>query len=61
MVHLDDIEAKFEYQSNEVKVKVTLAAKGQNSLVTMPKFALFALKCIDMGLNDQDNEFMCHN
>ena len=34
---------------------LTLAAKGQKSLVTMLKMALFALKCIDMVVNDQDN------
>ena len=30
-----------------------LVAKGQKSLVTMLKMALFALKCIDMVVNDQ--------
>ena len=33
-----------------------LVAKGQKSLVTTLKMALFALKCIDMVVNDQDNE-----
>ena len=34
-----------------------LVAKGQKSLVTTLKMALFALKCIDMVVNDQDNDF----
>ena len=38
-----------------------LVAKGQKSLVTMLKMALFVLKCIDMVLNDQDNDFTCCN
>ena len=32
-----------------------LVAKGQKSLVTLLKMALFALKCIDMVVNDQDD------
>ena len=35
-----------------------LVAKGQKSLVTMLKMALSALKCIDMVVNDQDDEYM---
>ena len=38
-----------------------LVAKGQKSLVTMLKMALFALKCIDVVVNDQDDDFTCHN
>ena len=38
-----------------------LVAKGQKSLVTMLKMALFALKCTDMVVNVQDNDFTCHN
>ena len=38
-----------------------LAVKGQMSLLTMLKMALFALKCIDMVVNDQDNDFTCWN
>ena len=38
-----------------------LVAKGQKSLVTMLKMALFALKYIDMVVNAQDNDFTCHN
>ena len=34
----------------------TLVAKGQKSLVTMLKMALVALKCIDMVVNDQNND-----
>ena len=33
-----------------------LVAKGQMSLVTMLKMALFALRCVDMVVNDQDND-----
>ena len=36
-----------------------LVVKGKKSLVTMLKMALFALKCIDMVVNDQDNNFTC--
>ena len=35
-----------------------LVAKGQKSLVTMLKMALFALNCTDMVVNDQDNGYM---
>ena len=38
-----------------------LVAKGQKSLVTMLKMALFPLKCIDMVVNDQDNDLTCCN
>ena len=38
-----------------------LVAKGQKSLVTILNIALFALKCTDMVLNDQDNDFICCN
>ena len=38
-----------------------LVAKGQKSLVTMLKMALFALKCTDMVVNDQDNDLTYHN
>ena len=38
-----------------------LVAKDQKSLVTMLKMALFALKCTDMVVNDQDNDFTCCN
>ena len=38
-----------------------LVAKSKNSLVTMLKMALFPLKCIDMVVNDQDNDLTCHN
>ena len=34
-----------------------LVAKEQKSLVIMLKMALFALKFIDMVVNDQDNDF----
>ena len=34
-----------------------LVAKGQKSLVTMLKMALFSLKCVDMVVNDQSNDF----
>ena len=40
---------------------LTFFAKGQMSLVTMLKMALVAQKCIDMVVNDQDNDFTCHN
>ena len=36
-------------------------AKGQKSLVTMLKMDLFALKYIDMVVNDKDDDFTCHN
>ena len=36
-----------------------LVAKGQKSLVTMLKMALVALKCVDMVVSDQDNDFIC--
>ena len=35
-----------------------LVAKGQKSLVTMLKKALFALKCIDMVVNGQNNDYI---
>ena len=35
-----------------------LVAKGQMFLATMLKMALFALKYIDMVLNDQDNDYV---
>ena len=38
-----------------------LVAKGQKSLVTTLKMALFVLKCMDIGINDQDNDFTCCN
>ena len=38
-----------------------LVAKVQKSLVTMLKMALFALKCTDMVVNDQDNDITCCN
>ena len=38
-----------------------LVAKGQKSLVTMLKMALVALRCIDMVVNEQDNDFTCYN
>ena len=38
-----------------------LVAKGQKSLVTMLKMALFVVKCIDMVVNYQDNDFTSHN
>ena len=31
-----------------------LVAKGQKSLVTMLKMALFALKCVDVVVSDQE-------
>ena len=34
-----------------------LVAKDQKSLVTMLKMALFASKCPDIIVNDQDNDF----
>ena len=37
------------------------SADGQKSLVTMLKMTLFALKCVDMVVNDQDNDFTCWN
>ena len=43
-----------------VVIKVLkLVAKGQTSLVTTLKMALFALKCVDMVINDEDNIFTC--
>ena len=38
-----------------------LIAQGQKSLVIMLKMALYALKCIDMVVNDKDNDVICHN
>ena len=38
-----------------------LVAKDQKSLVTMLKMSLPVLKCIDMVVNDQDNDFTCCN
>ena len=38
-----------------------LVVKGQKSLVTMLKMALFVLKCIYMAVNDQDIDFTCCN
>ena len=38
-----------------------LVAKSQKPLVSMLKMALFALKCIYMVVNDQDNYFTYHN
>ena len=38
-----------------------LVANGQKSLVTMLKMALFPLKCIDMVVNDQNNDFTYFN
>ena len=38
-----------------------LVAKGQKSLVSMLKMALFLLKCIDMVVNGRDNDFTCCN
>ena len=38
-----------------------LVAKGQKSLVTMLKMALFAIKCKDIIVNDDDNDFTCCN
>ena len=34
-----------------------LVVKGQKFLATMLKMTLFALKCIDMVVNDQDNDY----
>ena len=38
-----------------------LIAKGQKSLVSMLKMALFALNCIDMVVSDKDNDFTGHH
>ena len=38
-----------------------LVAKGQNSLVTILKMALFASKYKDIIVNDEDNDFTCCN
>ena len=37
-----------------------LVVKAQKSLLTILKMVFFALKCIDMVVNDQDNDFTCH-
>ena len=42
---------------NVVTKMLKLVAKGQKSLVTKLKMALFALKYVDMLVNNQDNDF----
>ena len=43
--------------SHVVTRVLKLVAKGQKSLVITLKMALFVLKCIDMVVNDRDNDF----
>ena len=47
--------------SHVVTEVLKLVAKGQKSLVTMLKMALFVLKCTDMVVNGQDNDLTCCN
>ena len=53
---LDNQDNDFTWHNKSIEI----GCSGPKSLVTMLKMVLFALKCIDMGLNDQGSDFTCH-